>query len=84
MKVDLRVCLKHGDKLFDACNIEFARNGEIERKNVTDAAKIMIEGKCILDQIVKVGKLAKDKAKCVEVLNAQFCGNFILQYIDNS
>lgn len=33
----------------------------------------MLEGKCILDQIVKVAKIDNDDAKELQVLNLQFC-----------
>ncbi|KAL0075029.1 hypothetical protein J3Q64DRAFT_1826215 [Phycomyces blakesleeanus] len=74
LKVHLRICLKHDGKLFDVCNIEISRNGDMERKTLTDTAKVMLEGKCILDQVVKIGILKGDQAKDVEVLNAQLCG----------
>ncbi|KAG2231837.1 hypothetical protein INT48_005620 [Thamnidium elegans] len=72
-KVDLRICLHYKELFYDVCNVEFARNGDIEKKCVSDATKVMLEGKCILDQIVKLAKL-DDDAKELQVLNLQFCG----------
>ncbi|CAO3698426.1 unnamed protein product [Rhizopus stolonifer] len=74
LKVDLRICFQYQGRLYDVCNVEFARNGDIEKKCVSDAAKVILEGKCILDQIVKIAKLDNDDAKELQVLNLQFCG----------
>lgn len=78
LKVDLRICLSYEGKLYDVCNVEFARNGDIQKKCVSDATKVMLEGKCILDQIVRLAKLDDDSAKELQILNLQFCGNFTL------
>lgn len=43
--------------------MEFAKNGDIEEKCVSDAAKAMLEGKRIWDQIVKTAKINSKEAK---------------------
>ncbi|RCH91805.1 hypothetical protein CU098_005026, partial [Rhizopus stolonifer] len=50
------------------------RNGNIEKKCASNVAKVTLEGKCILDQIIKIAKLDNDNAKELQVLNLQFYG----------
>ncbi|GAA5811357.1 hypothetical protein MFLAVUS_004791 [Mucor flavus] len=78
LKVDLRVCFQNEGKYYDVCSVEFARDGDIERKCVSDAAKVTLEGKCILDQTVEIAKVDDDDAKELQVLNLQFCGKITL------
>lgn len=54
------------------------RNGNIEKKCASNVAKVTLEGKCILDQIIKIAKLDNDNAKELQVLNLQFYGKFTL------
>ncbi|KAG2234748.1 hypothetical protein INT48_000097 [Thamnidium elegans] len=63
-KVDLRICLHYKERLYDVCNVEFARNEDVEKKCVPDATKI--------------AKLDDDDPKELQVLNLQFCGKFNL------
>jgi hypothetical protein len=77
VKVDLRTCFKHNNNLYDVCNIEFARNGDVEKKCLSDATKLALGGKCILDQIAKVGKLDVEEANSLQVYNLQFCGKLL-------
>ncbi|KAF7720480.1 hypothetical protein EC973_008186 [Apophysomyces ossiformis] len=72
-KVDLRLVIHRSNKWYDVANMEFAKNGDVVKKNVSDAAKFMVEGKCILDQIVRIARLSEEKAKKICVVNLQIC-----------
>lgn len=84
--MDLRICHVNQGEYYDVCNVEFAKDGDIKKKCASDAAKVMLEGKCILDQIARLSKLKKDKVKDLEVFNMQFCGKvyFLLKFIWSS
>ncbi|KAI9313447.1 hypothetical protein BX666DRAFT_1976591, partial [Dichotomocladium elegans] len=77
-KVDMRLVLQYFDSkkhtLYDLANAEFAKNGGMSRKNISDGAKVMLEGKCIIDQLVKVCKLDWKRAQKLRVMNMQVCG----------
>ncbi|KAI9313439.1 hypothetical protein BX666DRAFT_688503 [Dichotomocladium elegans] len=60
--------------LYDLAKIEFAKNGDISRKTISDGAKVMLEGKCIIDQLAKVCKLDRKRAQKLRVMNMQICG----------
>ncbi|KAI9313443.1 hypothetical protein BX666DRAFT_1976560 [Dichotomocladium elegans] len=60
--------------LYDLAKVEFAKNGDIRRKTISDGAKVMLEGKCIIDQLVKVCKLDRKRAQKLRVMNMQVCG----------
>ncbi|KAI8147212.1 hypothetical protein BJV82DRAFT_379782 [Fennellomyces sp. T-0311] len=73
-KVDLRLVLVRGGKSHDLSNCEFAKNGELERKVITDNVKLVAEGKCIIDHIVRTANLKHKKARRLQVVNVQGCG----------
>jgi hypothetical protein len=77
-KVDTRICITNNDIHYDLANIEYAKSGDVERKCASDLAKTIVEGKCILDSIIKIADLNHEEAKKVTVLNLQFCGKIII------
>lgn len=73
-KVDLRLVLEHDGELYDVSNIEFAKDGDVTKKNNVDNVKIIVEGKCILDGMIKKCRIKEQqKVRKLTVLNAQFC-----------
>ncbi|ORX54935.1 hypothetical protein DM01DRAFT_1407004 [Hesseltinella vesiculosa] len=74
-KVDLRLIYTTPDqKSYDVANCEFARSGDMRKKVVTDNTKLIVEGKCILDDIAIKSKSGLDNAKKLTVVNLQVCG----------
>ncbi|KAL1935595.1 hypothetical protein VTP01DRAFT_4735 [Rhizomucor pusillus] len=70
-KVDLRLVLEHDGELYDVSNIEFAKDGDVTKKNNVDNVKIIVEGKCILDGMIKKCRIKEQqKVRKLTVLNA--------------
>lgn len=74
IKMDLRLVLINDQTEYDLANCEFTKSGDIQRKVVTDNAKILVEGKCIMDSLVLNGRLSHEEAKKIQVVNLQACG----------
>jgi hypothetical protein len=75
--VDIRICITNNGTDYDLANIEYAKSGDVERKCASDLAKTIVEGKCILDSIIKIADLSHEQAKKITVLNLRFCGKAI-------
>ncbi|KAG0188088.1 hypothetical protein DFQ28_005377 [Apophysomyces sp. BC1034] len=73
-KVDLRLILMHNGTVYDVGNCEFAKDGDLRRKNITDNIKVIVEAKCIADSIVKKCHMHHEEAKKLVVVNMQVCG----------
>lgn len=73
-KVDLRLVLLNDKIEYDLANCEFAKSGDIQRKVLTDNAKVVVEAKCIMDFLVLNGRLNHEEAKKIQVVNLQACG----------
>ncbi|KAI7855802.1 hypothetical protein BDC45DRAFT_77445 [Circinella umbellata] len=63
-----------GKKQHDVANCEFAKNGNLLKKIVTDNIKLIGEAKCIMDFLVHIGRLDESQAREVKVVNLQACG----------
>lgn len=63
---------------YDIANIEFKKNGEDVRSVKEDAAKVLVEGKTILNCLSRCHNLDLQGTKKMKVVVGQFCGNFIL------
>lgn len=79
-KVDLRIILESVNstnpaliKTYDIANCEVAKNGKAS-KSVTHNAKVLIEAKVILDNIVRVSGMKFDETKDLSVVNLQIAG----------
>ncbi|KAI9245520.1 hypothetical protein BDA99DRAFT_286371 [Phascolomyces articulosus] len=81
-KVDLRAVLesinnennKNIIKTYDLANCEVAKEGNIEKKNVVDHAKLMVKATVILDEISKLSRLSFKEAKKIGVINLLISG----------
>lgn len=60
-------------KHYDLANIEFKKNSDNMKE---DEAKVLVEGKTILNCLSKHHNLDFYKAKKLKVIVGQFCGNF--------
>lgn len=67
----------YSDK-YDITNIEFKKNGGDIRATKEDAAKVLVEGKTILNSLSQYHNLNLQETKNIKVVVGQFCGNFIL------
>ncbi|KAL0074507.1 hypothetical protein F4703DRAFT_1798956 [Phycomyces blakesleeanus] len=73
-KVDLRLCLSVEGKNHNISNIEFKKQGKEQRLVKTDACKVLLEAKSILNSIIKRSSLSLKVAKKRIIINGQVCG----------
>ncbi|CEG73464.1 hypothetical protein RMATCC62417_08843 [Rhizopus microsporus] len=73
-KVDLRICLMLYSDKYDITNIEFKKNGGDIRATKEDAAKVLVEGKTILNSLSQYHNLNLQETKNIKVVVGQFCG----------
>lgn len=74
-QMNMRIYMTHNSINYDLASIGFAKNGDIEKRRTSDLTDTIIEGKCILDNIVKAASLNFEEAKKIKVYNIKFCGN---------
>lgn len=60
-RVDLRLCVTINNKNYDISNIEFKKNGNDARLVREDQAKVLSEGKLIINQLCKVHNLSLEE-----------------------
>ncbi|KAI8387547.1 hypothetical protein BD560DRAFT_119291 [Blakeslea trispora] len=73
-KVDLRLCLEFDKKMYDISNIEFKKNGNEPGQVKKDGAKVLNEGKSILNRLIEEYNLDFEEAKEKKIFVAQICG----------
>ncbi|CEG84776.1 hypothetical protein RMATCC62417_18533 [Rhizopus microsporus] len=73
-RVDLRICMTLYSENYDIANIEFKKNGEDVRSIKEDAAKVLVEGKTILNCLSQCHNLDLQETKKMKVIVGQFCG----------
>ncbi|RCH79655.1 hypothetical protein CU098_005772 [Rhizopus stolonifer] len=72
-KIDLRLCVVVDKKKHDVSNTEFKKNGNrSERKK--DTAKLLTEGKQILNELIKLHNLDLEESKKKRSMVVQVCG----------
>lgn len=62
-KVDLRLCLEFNKKMYDISNIEFKKNGNEPSLIKRVSAKVLNEGKAILNTLVEECNFDFEEAK---------------------
>lgn len=79
-KVDLRAILESTSstnpaliKAYDVANCEVAKDGKVSKTTI-DNAKLLVEAKVILDQIIAISGLEFGAAKKISVVNLQISG----------
>ncbi|EIE90535.1 hypothetical protein RO3G_15246 [Rhizopus delemar RA 99-880] len=70
-KVDLRLCITMNSKHNDLANIEFKKDGNSMKE---DEAKVLVEGKTVLNCLSKYHDLDIYEAKKLKVIVGRFCG----------
>lgn len=75
LKVDLRLCLNYGGKLYDLSNIEFKKNGNEQKLVKADSAKVLIEGKTIMNKLFEIYNVDFQEATKMKIVVGQACGN---------
>jgi hypothetical protein len=60
-------------KSYDVANCEVAKDGKVD-KTTSDNAKLLVEGKLILDEIAKTCQMNFKDAKRLKVVNLQISG----------
>ncbi|KAG1049013.1 hypothetical protein G6F43_008637 [Rhizopus delemar] len=70
-KVDLRLCITMNSKHYDLANIEFKKDGNSMKE---DEAKVLVEGKTVLNCLSKYHDLDIYEAKKLKVIVGRFCG----------
>ncbi|KAI8366207.1 hypothetical protein BD560DRAFT_400927, partial [Blakeslea trispora] len=73
-KVDLRLCVKYRDQMFDISNIEFKKSGDDTGAVKRDRAKVLGEAKAMLNRKIRDCGLDFDQAKSKKVIVGQVCG----------
>ncbi|KAL0146238.1 hypothetical protein V8B55DRAFT_1559980 [Mucor lusitanicus] len=73
-KVDLRLCLEFKKKMYDISNIEFKKNGNGPGLIKKDGAKVLNEGKAILNSLIEEYNFDFEEAKNKKVIVGQICG----------
>ena len=80
-KVDLRLVFMSTNsgriQYHDVANCEFAKDGDLQRKIVTDNAKLIGEAKTILDHLVRTCKLSHKEARRLSIVNLRTCGKYL-------
>ncbi|KAI8882905.1 hypothetical protein K501DRAFT_294919 [Backusella circina FSU 941] len=74
-KVDLRLCLEFNKKMYDISNIEFKKNGKEPGLIKKNSAKVLNEGKAILNKLIAECNFDFEEAKEKKVIVAQICDN---------
>ncbi|KAG1468509.1 hypothetical protein G6F56_003792 [Rhizopus delemar] len=74
LKVDLRLCLNYGGKLYDLSNIEFKKNGNEQKLVKADSAKVLIEGKTIMNKLFEIYNVDFQEATKMKIVVGQACG----------
>jgi archaellum component FlaG (FlaF/FlaG flagellin family) len=69
------LCLDLKGKLYDISNIEFKKNGDEQHLINNDSAKVLIEGKTILNKLIEEYSLDFEEAAKKKAVVAQICGN---------
>jgi hypothetical protein len=79
-KVDLRLTLESSStsnpiqfKSYDVSNCEVSKAGKLQKTSV-DNAKLLVEGKLVLDEIAKVCGIKFKNAKNLKVVNLHISG----------
>lgn len=74
-RVDLRLCVTINNKNYDISNIEFKKNGNDARLVREDQAKVLSEGKLIINQLCKVHNLSLEEGLKKKAVVGQIRGN---------
>lgn len=61
--------------MYDISNIEFKKNGDEQHLIKKDSAKVLIEGKAILNKLIEEYNLNFEEAAKKKAVVAQICGN---------
>ncbi|KAI8144198.1 hypothetical protein BJV82DRAFT_79123 [Fennellomyces sp. T-0311] len=66
-KVDMPVVLWRNSTPYDVADVESAKKGSVVSKTTLDHMKLVVEGKCAFDPLVKECDLSFGEAKCLKI-----------------
>lgn len=61
--MDLRLVMITNDTEYDIANCEFAKSGKVDRKAVSDNAKLAVEGRYIVDHLLTASRLDEEQLR---------------------
>jgi hypothetical protein len=74
MKVDLRLCLRFEDKVYDMANTEFKKNSKDTNLVLEDSVKVLVEAKAIFNKLAYLYNMNLEEAKQLNVITGQIVG----------